>query len=219
MLDALCAPARSAWPDGARRVSVNRDVCAPSSRRLHRCPDLGLGVLRGLDGVVRRGDAPATHELDLLAPRRSCSSGAQSDLIGTVSDGRETIDLGSAQWAACDARELRRCPEVAMTRCLRDDRSRRTDPRPDDDPSSIARFSPKTGPPKSRTVVKPRMRVASAARAATNCVYAGSAVSRIISERYHHRVPVRVDEPGYQHSPVRRDDANVRLAIDRDRVR
>ena len=43
-------------------------------------------------------------------------------------------------------------------------------------PSSIARLSPNTGPPRSRTVVKPRINVASACRVAKICRYDGSAV-------------------------------------------
>ena len=45
-------------------------------------------------------------------------------------------------------------------------------------PSSMARLSPVTGPPRSRTVVKPRIKVASASRAASRWRYEGSAVSR-----------------------------------------
>ena len=43
-------------------------------------------------------------------------------------------------------------------------------------PSSIARLSPNTGPPMSRTVVKPRIKVASACRAAIIWRYEGLAV-------------------------------------------
>src|SRR6476661_2789296 len=43
-------------------------------------------------------------------------------------------------------------------------------------PSSIARLSPNTGPPRSRTVVKPRIKVASACRVANIWRYEGLAV-------------------------------------------
>ena len=86
-------------------------------------------------------------------------------------------------------------------------------------PSSMARLRPNTGPPTSRTVVKPRIRVSVASAPASEIVVADVTERLCRSHPHQHRVPMRVDQARHQRASAAVDDACVGPTVDRDRLR
>ena len=88
-------------------------------------------------------------------------------------------------------------------------------------PSSIALFSPNTGPPTSRTVVKPRISVSARLDAGGDVIESDIAGDRLNGiGPYQHRMPVCVDQAGIRmRSPIacNHSDARLRRRLARSR--
>ena len=86
-------------------------------------------------------------------------------------------------------------------------------------PSSIARLSPNTGPPRSRTVSEtPHQRRLGLSRSQQVEVGGLARHEQHLRRGRHERMPMCVDQARHQHAPVRRDDPDVGILVDRDRV-
>ena len=137
-----------------------------------RCPNSQLPqprhfrfrVLGRFDWIVRRGNAAASHQLDLACAVPQLLSRSHAYLIWAVGDGCDTLDFGVAQRTTQSPRNLKEKPEVSMPRGFRDESARGVDARNNHYTFVDGAFE--TGPPTSRTVVKSGISVASACRAA-----------------------------------------------------
>src|SRR5690349_10550002 len=99
VIDALDAGGNG-LPDRGWRICVYGHVGAPIAGSLNRGADLGFGILRRFDRIVRGRDTTAGHQLDLTRTLSELLARSQPDLVGAVSDGCNALNLGVAQVTA-----------------------------------------------------------------------------------------------------------------------
>ena len=96
------------------RVGMNGDVGVPVLSRFDGGVQLGLGECRDVQRAMRRGHAPACHQLDLRRAQHELLADPQANLVGTVGDhgGADLLDARIADRppfaAACKVRGSRR---------------------------------------------------------------------------------------------------------------
>ena len=186
-------------------VGVDGDVGAPVFGGLDGGAELGLGEGRGVERAVGRGDAAAGRELDLGRAEQQLFARAEADFVGAVGDAcwRRVVPCARAGRRA--AGHFVRLAEVAVAAGDGDDRAGRVDARAGREAFVDARLRPNAGPPRSRTVVKPRSRVSRASAAARRF-----GVADVVGDRFggrgpdEHRVPVGVDQAGHERAAAAR---------------
>ena len=113
MVDAA-HPGADGLLDRPRRVGVHQDVGAPVLRRLHTRAQFGLGVLGGVDRVVRRRHPAPGHDLDLAGPAHQLLAHTAQHLGHPVGYHRGTDDLRVGEVPADATRQLGNHPEVTV---------------------------------------------------------------------------------------------------------
>ena len=218
VLDALDAGG-DRLPDRTRRICVHGHIGAPIFGGLNRRTNLRFSVLGRFDRIERRADATTCHQLDLT---RACSqlfSGSQADLIGAVGNGCDAFDLGVAQRAAKRPRNLEGEPKISMSRGLRNHGPTRIDARTNHDTFVNGALEPEHGPAQiAHSGETPHQRRLSLSRSQKMEVGWVRGHEKQLGCRRHKRMPMRVDEARHQHPPVSRNDVDIRICVDCDRV-
>ncbi len=206
-------------PDCTRRVGVHRDIRAPILGGLNSGTNLRFGVLRRLDRIVGRGNAAAGHELDLAGALPQLLPGSQSDFVGAVGNGRDTLDLGVAQRASERAGNFKGEPEISMPGGLRDKSARRIDARTNGDTFVDGAFKSKDGTPKvANGREPPHQRRLGLSRGQELEVIRIGGHEHHLRRRRHEGVPMGVDQPRHQDAPARRNGPNLGVGIDGNRA-
>src|SRR5262249_35063266 len=155
--------------DGCWRERVHCNVSAPILSRLNGRPQLRLCKGRRIDRTEWRGNPTTGRQLDLGGTLHKLLADANANLVGTVGHHAGANLLHAAEHAADGPRQFRQLAEIPVSARHRNHCSRGINPRPRD--QTLVAFSPNTGPPTSRTVVKPRISVSVASTPATILLY------------------------------------------------
>ena len=162
-------------------------------------------------GLNGEATPPPAVSLICEAPSMSCSRTRRRTSSGLSATMLPPICSIAAERAADGARQIGKLAEVAVTAGDGDHGAGRDRcAGPATMPSSMARLSAKTGPPMSRTVVKPRISVCRRLRAGQQVGVADVAGESLGGVGPHqHRVPVRVDQARHQRAPAAGDDGDA----------
>ena len=205
--------------DRTRHIRVYGYVGAPIVGSLNRGANLRFSILGRFNRIERRADATTCHQLDLTRARSQLFSGPQADLIGAVSNGCDAFDLGVAQRAAKGPRNLEGEPKISMSRGLRNHGSTRIDARPRRHPFVNRALQPEHRPTQiTHCGETPHQRRLSLSRSQQMKVRKVGGHNKGLGCRRHKRMPMRVDKTRHQHASIPRNNADIGICIDGDRI-
>ncbi|MNL03128.1 hypothetical protein D3C87_1236540 [compost metagenome] len=116
--------------DAFGRVDVRHHIGVPIRRCVDRGAQFNLGKLCAVQGIVKRRDAAARHDLDLRCAQHQLFAHPAQDFVGTVGDHRDAHAFHQAQRRIGRARHFAAQAEITMPRRLGNHGAAGVDARP-----------------------------------------------------------------------------------------
>ena len=205
--------------DGLRRVRMHRDIGAPVPGGFNGGAQLGLGEGGRVERAVGRRHAPAGRQLDLRSALHELLAYAHADLIRAVSDHGGAEQFAARLRSAERARHFERLAEVAVTAGDGDDGAGRVDARAGDGALVDGALEPERRPAHVANGGESAHQRVRSFGACHQIEVADVPHEQLYGRRpHHHRVPMRVDQPGHQRAPAAVDERGGGAAIGRDRT-